>query len=109
MAKKPVAKKKKVVKKAAKKGVKKGVKKAVKKAGKKVVKKSMKKGKKRTTKKKVSAIPKGYNSVTPYLIVDNAASALAYYQKCFGAKLAMRMDNPNGKVMHSELKIGDSK
>ena len=59
--------------------------------------------------KKVSPVPKGYNTVTPYLIVDNGASAIEFYKKAFGAKEVMRMDSPNGKVGHAELKIGDSK
>ncbi|HSW93226.1 MAG TPA: VOC family protein [Gammaproteobacteria bacterium] len=60
-------------------------------------------------KKKVLAIPKGYHSITPYLIVDQAADAITFYKKAFGAKELLRMDHPNGKVGHAELKIGDSK
>ena len=60
-------------------------------------------------KKKVQAIRKGYNSITPYLIVNQAAAAIKFYQKAFGAKLVKCMDGPNKKVMHAELKIGDSK
>jgi PhnB protein len=59
--------------------------------------------------KKVSAIPKGYNSLTAYLIVDNAAKAITFYKKAFGAKELMRMEQPNGKVAHAELKMGDSR
>lgn len=58
-------------------------------------------------KKKVAPIPKGYNSVTPYLILNNASKAIEFYKKAFGAKERMRMDY-NGKVGHAELKIGDS-
>ncbi len=60
-------------------------------------------------KKKVSAIPKGYHSITPYLIMDNASEAIAFYKKAFGAKEAMRLAQPNGKVGHAELKFGDAK
>ncbi|MBS0288728.1 MAG: VOC family protein [Proteobacteria bacterium] len=68
------------------------------------------KGKVKTkAKKKVTAIPKGYTSITPYLIMDNASKAIEYYQKVFGAKVVFRMDQPGGKVGHAELKIGDSK
>ncbi len=60
-------------------------------------------------KKHVSAVPVGYHSVTPYLIVDNAAKAIDFYTKVFGAEEVMRMEKPDGKVGHAELKIGDSK
>lgn len=60
-------------------------------------------------KSKVSFIPKGYHSVTPYLIVKDANKAIEYYQKTFGAKEVMRMDKPDGKIGHAELKIGDAK
>jgi len=55
----------------------------------------------------VKPIPDGYHSVTPYLIVDGAADAIAYYKKAFGATELFRMDH-EGKVGHAELKIGDS-
>ncbi len=60
-------------------------------------------------KKKVLAIPKGYHSITPYLIVNNAANAIDFYKKIFGAKEVMRMQQPGGKVAHAELKVGDAK
>ena len=53
-------------------------------------------------------IPEGYNTVTPYLAVDDAAQAIEYYKKAFGAKERVRMDAPNGKIGHAELEIGDS-
>jgi PhnB protein len=56
----------------------------------------------------VKAIPDGYHSVTPYLIVSDAARALEFYKQAFGAVELMRLDGPNGKVMHAEVKIGDS-
>jgi len=59
--------------------------------------------------KKVSAIPKGYNSITPYLIVNNAAKAADFYKTVFSAKEGIRMDGPEGKICHLELKIGDAK
>lgn len=58
-------------------------------------------------KKKVTPIPKGYNSVTPYLILSQAAKAIEFYKKVFGAKERMRMEY-SGKIGHAELKIGDS-
>jgi PhnB protein len=60
-------------------------------------------------KKKVPAVPKGYHSLTPYLMVDNAAKAIEFYKKAFGAKVVMAMKKPDGKIGHAELVIGDSK
>ncbi|HVL59361.1 MAG TPA: VOC family protein [Burkholderiaceae bacterium] len=55
----------------------------------------------------VEAIPPGYHSVTPYLIVDGAAAAIDYYRAAFGAEERMRM--PMGdKIGHAEVRIGDS-
>jgi PhnB protein len=53
-------------------------------------------------------IPEGYHSVTPYLAVDDAAQAIQYYKKAFGAKERVRMDAPDGKIGHAELEIGDA-
>jgi PhnB protein len=57
---------------------------------------------------KVSYIPQGYNSITPYLVVRGAAQAIDYYKKVFGATEIMRMPGPDGKIGHAELKIGNS-
>ncbi len=54
------------------------------------------------------AIPEGYHSVTPYLIIDGAAQAIEYYKRAFGAVEVMRMAAPGGKVGHAEIRIGDS-
>jgi PhnB protein len=56
----------------------------------------------------VKPIPDGYHSVTPYLFIKGAASAIDYYKNVFGAKERMRMPGPNDRVMHAELQIGDS-
>ena len=56
----------------------------------------------------VKPIPEGYHSVTPYMGIDNAAEAIEFYQKAFGATQVMRLDMPDGKVGHAELRIGDS-
>jgi PhnB protein len=53
-------------------------------------------------------IPEGYHTVTPYLAVDDAAEAIEYYTKAFGAKERARMETPDGKIGHAELEIGDS-
>ena len=63
----------------------------------------------KSQKKKVSAIPNGYHSITPYLIVNQASKAIEFYKKVFGAKEAMRMSKPDGKIGHAELRIGDAK
>jgi PhnB protein len=54
-------------------------------------------------------IPDGYRTVSPSLAVDDAARAIDYYTKAFGAKEVVRMDAPGGKVAHAELEIGDSR
>jgi len=59
-------------------------------------------------KKKVAPIPKGYHSVTPYLCIRGTAQALEFYKKAFGAKEVLRMQGPDGKVGHAEIRIGDS-
>jgi len=56
----------------------------------------------------VKPIPEGYHSVTPYLILRGAADALEFYKRAFGAKEIMRMDAPNGRIGHAEIRIGDS-
>lgn len=53
-------------------------------------------------------IPEGYNSLTPYLSVDDAAKAIDFYKSAFGAKERMRMEAPGGKIGHAEIEIGDS-
>lgn len=55
-----------------------------------------------------SPIPEGFHSITPHLVCENAAEALAFYQRAFGAQEVGRMDGPGGKIMHAELRIGDS-
>ncbi len=77
-----------------------------KKAAKKQAKK--KPAKKAAKAKKVLAIPKGYHAITPYLVVDGAGRALDWYRDVFGAKERMRMPGQGGKIMHSEIVIGDS-
>lgn len=55
-----------------------------------------------------NTIPEGYHSLTPYLTVNDAAAAIDFYRAAFGAEEVMRMDDPSGKIMHAEVKIGDS-
>lgn len=58
---------------------------------------------------KVRPIPEGYRTVTPYLIVREAAKAIDFYKKAFNASELFRMAEPSGKVGHAELQIGDSR
>lgn len=53
-------------------------------------------------------IPQGFRSVTPYLTLNDAARAIDFYKRAFGAQEVMRMDGPDGKLGHAEIKIGDS-
>jgi len=56
----------------------------------------------------VSKIPPGFHTVTPSLIVRNAAQAIEFYKKALGAEERMVMKDPQGNVSHAEIRIGDS-
>ena len=56
----------------------------------------------------VQPIPEGYQSVSPALTVDDAAEAIEFYKRAFGAKERFRMPGPDGTIGHAELEIGDS-
>jgi uncharacterized glyoxalase superfamily protein PhnB len=56
----------------------------------------------------VKPVPDGFHSVTPHLVVRDAAKAIDFYTKAFGAKERFRMPGPGGVVMHAELSLGDS-
>ncbi len=56
----------------------------------------------------VKPIPEGYHTITPYLTVRDAARAIEFYKQAFGAQEKGIMKGPEGKVMHAELRIGDS-
>ena len=56
----------------------------------------------------VKPIPEGYPHVTPYLSIDGASDAIAFYSKVLSAKERLRMPTPDGKVGHAELELGDS-
>jgi PhnB protein len=53
-------------------------------------------------------IPEGYHSVTPYLHINGAARAIEFYKEVFGATEVFRMDAPDGKIGHAEIKFGNS-
>ncbi|MEJ7809763.1 MAG: VOC family protein [Gemmatimonadaceae bacterium] len=53
--------------------------------------------------------PAGYHSVTPSIIVRDAAQAIEFYKRAFGAEEVSRMAGPDGSIMHAEIRIGDSR
>jgi len=57
----------------------------------------------------VNAVPQGYHTITPNLTVRDAARTLEFYRNAFGAEEVMRMPVPDGKILHAEIKIGDSR
>jgi len=57
---------------------------------------------------KVQPVPAGYRTVTPYLVIRDAARAIDFYVEAFGASDLVRMTGPGGKIAHAEIKIGDS-
>ena len=56
----------------------------------------------------VKPVRDGYHTATPYLTVKNAAAAIEFYQHAFGAEEIRRLAAPDGKVLHAEIRIGDS-
>ena len=54
------------------------------------------------------AVPEGHHTVTPHLNMDNAAQAIDWYKKALGAEEVARAVGPDGKIMHAEIRIGDS-
>jgi PhnB protein len=59
--------------------------------------------------KAAKAVPEGYHSITPQLTLDDAAQAIDWYKRALGAEEVGRSAGPDGKIMHAELKIGDSR
>jgi PhnB protein len=56
----------------------------------------------------VNPIPDGYHTVTPYLVVPEAARLIDFIKQAFDAQESVRMARPDGRVMHAEVRIGDS-
>ncbi len=56
----------------------------------------------------VKPVPEGFHTVTPAFAVKDAAKAIDFYKKAFGAQEISRMSTPDGRIMHAEIKIGDS-
>jgi uncharacterized glyoxalase superfamily protein PhnB len=57
---------------------------------------------------KVAPVPPGHHTAAPYLVVENAARAIDFYVRAFGASELFRMPGPGGQIMHAEVLIGDS-
>jgi PhnB protein len=57
---------------------------------------------------KVKPIPKGYHTVTPYLLVKGVAKQIAFLKNAFDAKVVEQMNSPGGVVLHAALRVGDS-
>jgi len=55
-----------------------------------------------------SKLPAGYHTVTPAIVVRDANAAIDFYQRAFGADEVSRMAGPDGRIMHAEIRIGDS-
>src|ERR1700675_409905 len=56
-----------------------------------------------------SPVPPGFHTVTPQLTLDNAAQAIEWYKKALGAEEVSRAVGPDGKILHAEVRIGDSR
>jgi len=69
---------------------------------------AMKRSRVKKTKPKTPGVPAGFHTVTPYLTLNNAAEALEFYKKAFGAKEMARQTTPDGKILHARIKIGNS-
>jgi PhnB protein len=56
----------------------------------------------------VKPIPEGYHTLTPYIVVPGVAKLIDFLKEAFDAKELHRMAGPDGRIMHAELRIGDS-
>lgn len=54
-------------------------------------------------------VPEGYHTITPSLTLDNASKTMDWYKQALGAEEVSRSAGPDGKIMHAELEIGDSR
>jgi PhnB protein len=60
------------------------------------------------SKSSVRAIPKGFHTVTPYLVADNAIGLIEFLERAFDGKISFKMLDDNNKVVHATVNIGDS-
>jgi len=59
--------------------------------------------------KAAKPVPEGFHTITPQLVLDNAAQTIEWYKKALGAEEVRRSVGPDGKIMHAELTIGNSR
>lgn len=59
--------------------------------------------------KSVNPVPEGHHTITPQLTLDNASSAIDWYKKALGATEVTRAVGPDGKIIHAEILVGDSR
>jgi len=64
--------------------------------------------KRKSSSKAVPPVPKGFYTITPYLVVNNGSEAIEFYKKAFGAKEMLRHATPDGKILNAQLRIGGS-
>ena len=57
----------------------------------------------------MSTIPEGFTSITPYIVMDDAAAAIEFYKKALGAEEIMRFPTPDGGVMYAEIQVGNAR
>jgi PhnB protein len=57
----------------------------------------------------VNPIPAGFHTIAPNIIVKSVDEAVSFYKRAFGAEEILRLSMPDGKVVHCELKFGDSR
>lgn len=70
--------------------------------------KPARKAARKATRRKVQPVPAAYGSVTPHLVLRDCTRAIAFYEKALGAKVLSRMQGPDGKTMHAEMRVGDT-
>jgi PhnB protein len=58
--------------------------------------------------KAAKGVPEGHQTITPQLILDNAAQTIEWYKRAFGAQEVSRSVGPDGKIMHADVMIGNS-
>ena len=58
--------------------------------------------------KRIRAVPVGFRTVTPYLVISGAAKAIEFYKKAFNAKEVSRNELPDGRILNAQIRIGDS-
>jgi PhnB protein len=68
----------------------------------------MKKVERKSQKKTTKAIPKGFHTVTPYLVVNDARGLLEFIEKAFDGEVTSNMKGEDGRIMHATVQIGDS-